>query len=127
MAPVTSAHAALLGALLTFLAIYTSRCRIRGARNPDAAAKEAIQRASRAHGNTLEHVMTMLILLLCAELNGGSAAWICWLGAGFFVSRLFYVYGMLTRPVSLPMRVGAATTYALEVTAIVYLTTRLCC
>lgn len=122
MAPVTSAHVDLFGALITVLAIFTTRARMRGARTPDApAAKEAIQRASRAHGNTLEHGIVMLLVLLCAELNGGSAAWICWLGTGFFVARLFYVYGMITRPVSPPMRFGAGLTYAVEIVAINYL------
>lgn len=122
MAPVTSAHAALFGALLTALAINTTRCRLRARRNPDpVAAKEAIGRASRAHGNTLEHGLPLLLLLLCAELNGGSAAWICGIGATFLVARVFYVYGMLTRPASMPMRIGAGTTYLLEIVTINYL------
>lgn len=122
MAPVTSAHAALFGALLTALAINTTRCRLRARRHPDpVAAKEAIGRASRAHGNTLEHGMVVLLVLLCAELNGASSAWICWLGTLFFVARLFYVYGMITRPVSPPMRFGAGLTYAVEIVAINYL------
>ena len=49
------------------------------------------------------------------------AGWICWLGALFFVARLFYVYGMITRPVSPPMRFGAGLTYALEIVAVNYL------
>lgn len=121
MAPVTSVHVALFGALITALALYTSSCRIRGGRNPDAAAKEAIQRASRAHGNTLEHGMVVLLLMLCAELNGGSEAWLRWIGGLFFAARLFYVYGMLKRPVSPPMRFGATLTYALEIAAVYYL------
>lgn len=128
MAPVTSAHAALFGALLTALAINTTRCRLRARRNPDpVAAKEAIGRASRAHGNTLEHGLPLLLLLLCAELNGGSAAWICWIGALFLVARGFYVYGMLTRPASMPMRIGAGTTYVLEIVTINYLAALLLC
>ena len=121
MAPVTAVHVALFGALITVLAINTTRCRMRGGKSPDPAAKEAIQRASRAHGNTLEHGLVLLLVLLCAELNGGSATWIWWLGGGFLVARLFYVYGMLTRPVSPPMRFGAGATYALEIVAINYL------
>lgn len=121
MAPVTAAHVALFGALITALAINTTRARMRGARSSDPAAKEAIQRASRAHGNTLEHGMVVLLVLLCAELNGASSAWICWLGTLFFVARLFYVYGMITRPVSPPMRFGAGLTYVVEIVAINYL------
>lgn len=37
------------------------------------------------------------------------------------MARLFYVYGMITRPVSPPMRFGAGLTYALEIVAINYL------
>lgn len=125
MAPVTAAHAALLGALLTALAINTTRCRMRGGRDPSPDAKEAILRASRAHGNTLEHGLPMVMLLLFAETQGASAGWICGLGTTFFVARAIYIYGMLTRPRSMPMRVGAGLTYALEIAAINLLVVRL--
>lgn len=125
MAPVTSAHVALFAVLLTALAINTTRHRVRGGRDPSAAAKEATLRASRAHGNTLEHGLPLLLLLLCAELNGAAAAWLCAIGTGFIVARALYVYGMLTRPASMPMRIGAGVTYLLEMIAIGLLVCRL--
>lgn len=127
MAPVTSVHVALFGVLITALAINTTRYRVRGGREPDAHTKEMTQRASRAHGNTLEHGMPVLLILLCTELNGGSAAWIGALGAVFLISRVSYAYGMITRPVSPPMRIGAGLTYLVEIVAINYLIAQLLC
>lgn len=126
MVPVTSTFVVLFGALITGLAINTTRQRIRAGREQTPAAKEAIQRASRAHGNTLEHALPMLFMLLCAELNGGTRPWLVTIGVAFLVARLFYTYGMITRPVSPPMRFGAGLTYALEIVALSYLASRLC-
>jgi uncharacterized membrane protein YecN with MAPEG domain len=127
MAPITAAHAALLVSMLTALAINTTRLRMRGGREPDAKAKEAILRASRAHGNTFEHVVPMLLLLLFIELSGGSPAWLWGLGSTFFALRVSYAYGMITRPLSTPMKVGAGGTYVVEIVAINYLIARLLC
>jgi uncharacterized membrane protein YecN with MAPEG domain len=130
MVPVTSALVVLFGALITALAINATRQRIAAARaRGDAArdaAKEAVNRASRAHGNTLEHALPLLLVLLCAELNGGTRPWLVTLGALFVAARLFYVYGMITRPVSPPMRFGAGLTYVVEIVALSYLTSLLC-
>ena len=52
MAPITATFALFLGVGLTGLAINTTRLRVRFGRDLDKPAKEAIRRASRAHGNT---------------------------------------------------------------------------
>jgi uncharacterized membrane protein YecN with MAPEG domain len=121
MIPVTSAFVVLFGALILGLAINTTRHRVGAGREPTGSAKEGILRASRAHGNTFEHALPLLFVLLCAELNGGARAWLVALGVTFLVARAFYVYGMITRPVSPPMRFGAGLTYALEIVALGYL------
>jgi uncharacterized membrane protein YecN with MAPEG domain len=116
MAPISASFALLIGALLTALAINTTRLRLRHGRDRSQGALEQIRRASRAHGNTLEHGLLVLLLLFFAETHGASAAALCLLGALFVLARISYVFGMLTRPTSTPMKIGAGLTYTLEIT-----------
>ena len=115
MAPITASFAAIIGAMLTALAINTTRVRLRSGREPTPEATEAIRRASRAHGNALEHGLPVLLLMFFAETHGAAHLGLCVVGTLFVIARVFHAYGMLTRPRSLPMRIGAGSTYALEI------------
>lgn len=115
MAPITASFAAIIGAMLTALAINTTRVRMRHGSDRTPPAIEAIRRASRAHGNALEHGLPFLLLMFFAETHGAAHLGLCVLGTLFVIARGFHVYGMLTRPASMPMRIGAGTTYALEI------------
>ena len=53
--------------------------------------------------------------MFLAEVNGVAAHWLCGIGSAFVVARALYVLGMLTRPTSMPMRIGAGGTYLLEI------------
>jgi len=114
MAPIAATFVFFLGVLLTALAINTTRLRLRFGRDLDAAAKESIRRASRTHGNSVEHGVVFTLLLFFAELQGVDAGWLQALGGAFLVARLAYAYGYYKKPVSTPMRIGAGVTYALE-------------
>ena len=127
MAPITATYTALLLGLVTVLALNTSRLRVRSRRAPERVTKEAIGRASRAHGNTLEHTLPLLLLLFFCESYGVAASLLCSIGAAFLVARLLYVYGMLTRPASPPMFAGATVTYALELLLVGLLARALAC
>jgi uncharacterized membrane protein YecN with MAPEG domain len=114
MATVTASFAVLALLLLTVLAMNTTRLRFTRSRSTDPADKEAIRRASRAHGNTLEHTLPVLLLMFFYEVNGGDIATLCIVGTVFVAVRLIYVYGMLTKPASKPMQLGAGLTYLIE-------------
>jgi uncharacterized membrane protein YecN with MAPEG domain len=114
MATVTASFAVLVVLLLTVLAMNTTRLRFTKSRSSDPADKEAIRRASRAHGNTLEHGLPVLLLMYFYEVNGGDIRTLCIAGTAFIAARLIYVYGMLTKPGSQPMQLGAAATYLIE-------------
>jgi uncharacterized membrane protein YecN with MAPEG domain len=118
VATVTASFAVLIVLLLTVLAMNTTRLRFTRSRSTDAADKEAIRRASRAHGNTLEHGLPVLLLMFFYEVNGGDIATLCLVGTTFVAARLVYVYGMLTKPASMPMQFGASLTYLVELTLI---------
>ncbi len=118
MATVTASFAVLALLLLTMLAMNTTRLRFTKSRSTDPADKEAIRRASRAHGNTLEHTLPVLLLMFFIEVNGGDIRTLCIIGSAFIAVRLLYVYGLLTRPASKPMQLGAGLTYLIELVLI---------
>lgn len=115
MAHVTASFAVLILSLLTLLAMNTTRLRFRQARSTDPQKKEEIRRASRAHGNLFEHGIPVLLLMFFYEMNGGAVRVLCIIGTVFLLGRLTYVYGIITRPASPPMQLGATITYLVEV------------
>ena len=52
---------------------------------------------SRIHGNNAEYVPIGIVMLLIAELAGGSSAILHSLGGALLVGRIFHAFGM-TRP-----------------------------
>ncbi len=125
MATVTASFAVLVILLMTLLAMNTTRLRFGKARSTDPADKKAIGQASRAHGNTLEHGLPVLLLMFFSEINGADVRVLCIIGTAFIVARLVYVYGMLKKPASKPMQLGAAVTYLIELLLIGLLVSRL--
>lgn len=119
MFPITISFGLLILLLITVLAINTTRNRGKYTRSTDPADKEKIRRASRAHGNNFEHGVVVILLMLFYEVTGANAAVLCTLGTVYLVSRIAYAYGMLTRPGSPPMFIGAGVTYLIELTLIV--------
>lgn len=122
MATVTAAFAALIVLLLTILAINTTRLRFGKGRSTDPGDRAQIRAASRAHGNTLEHALPVLLLMFFYEVNGGDTRLLCAIGIAFIVIRIIYVYGMLQRFGSRPMQLGAGLTYLLELVLLALLT-----
>jgi len=114
MATVTASFTVLIVLLLTVLAMNTTRLRFGKGRSTDPDDRARIRAASRAHGNTLEHALPVLLLMFFYEINGGDTRLLCTLGVAFVVIRIIYVYGMLQRFGSRPMQLGAALTYLLE-------------
>jgi len=112
--PVTALYGA-LSALLT-LGLGLNVTRVRGKYNVFSGGdggQGELQAAIRAHGNNTEHVPLLLILLLLAELCGGSSLALHGLGGAVVVFRLAHAVGLLKRltPVQIT---GALGTYFLE-------------
>lgn len=125
MATVTASFALLVVLLITLLAMNTTRTRLTKMRSSDPADKEAIRRASRAHGNTMEHGLPVLLLMFFCEINGANISILCVLGTVFVASRLVYVYGLFKKPASIPMQAGAGVTYLVELCLLALLFSRL--
>jgi uncharacterized membrane protein YecN with MAPEG domain len=125
MATVTASFALLVILMLTLLAMNTTRLRFTTARSTDPADKEATRRASRAHGNMLEHGLPVLLLMFFSESHGANLSVLCVLGSAFILARVIYTYGIIKKPASPPMQLGASITYLVELSLLVLLFSRL--
>lgn len=117
--PVTALYGA-LAALLT-LALGLNVSRLRGKFNVfrgDGGHAE-LQGAIRAHGNAVEHLPMLVILLLIAELCGGNSTVLHIFGGALIVARVLHAVGLIrgVQAVQIP---GALTTYLLEAAIPVY-------
>jgi uncharacterized membrane protein YecN with MAPEG domain len=118
--PVTALYGA-VSALLT-LALGLNVSRLRGKYNVfrgDGGHAE-LAGAVRAHGNNAEHVPLLLILLLAAELSGGSSTVLHIFGGALVVSRLLHAVGVYQGKAAIQIP-GAVSTYLLEAALPIYL------
>ena len=118
MFPITVVFGALILALITLLAINTTRLRARTPRDPSPEQKEALRRASRTHGNNFEHGVPVILLMLFLEASAGQPAVLCSIGVAYLLARLLYSYGYLTKPGAMAQVIGAGLTYLIELTLI---------
>jgi uncharacterized membrane protein YecN with MAPEG domain len=108
--PVTALYGAVTAIITTGLAMNISRMRgkhkiFRG----DGGIAE-LQGAIRAHGNAAEHVPVTVLLLLVAELCGGSSLALHVLGGAFLVARILHPLGMM-KSIAPAQVAGAVGTY----------------
>jgi uncharacterized protein len=119
--PVTALYGA-ISALLT-LALGLNVSRVRGKYNvfPSGDGGHAeLARAIRAHGNNTEHVPLLLIMLLAAELCGGSSTMLHIFGGALVVSRILHAVGLSLGKATIQLP-GALSTYLLEAALPIYL------
>lgn len=113
--PVSASFGLLIFVLLVLTAMNTTRMRFQvGSGYKEPEGREKIRRASRAHGNTFEHCIPILLMMMFYELQGGSVAVLCILGTALLAVRVLYVGAMLVKPGSIPMQIAAGTTYVIE-------------
>ena len=105
---------ALLFLLVTALALNTSRNRLRTHVIFGDGGDEALRRASRAHGNAIEHVTVIAILLLLFELQGAGRVAIVAVGVAALVARALHATAFLAKVRRIGL-VGVVITYSLEV------------
>jgi uncharacterized membrane protein YecN with MAPEG domain len=94
IAPVTALYGALLALLILVLAGRVSLLRSKlnvgmgHGNDPDLA------KAIRAHGNAVEWILPMLVLLLVSELDGANRVFLHACGATFVAARLAHAIGL---------------------------------
>jgi uncharacterized protein len=91
---VTALYAGLLGLLLLVLAGRVSLLRSKLRVGLGHGNDPALARAIRVHGNAVEWILPMLLLLLVAELNGASRTFLHVCGAGFVAARIAHAVGL---------------------------------
>ncbi len=91
---VTPLYAVLLGFLLVYLSIRVIRLRRRLKVAIGAGGEAAIERAARVQANFSEYVPMALILLLLAEIQGGSPLVLHASGLALVVGRAAHAFGV---------------------------------
>jgi hypothetical protein len=91
---ITAIYAAVLTLLVLVLAarivVYRNQHRIGIGDGDD----KLLRRMIRVHGNAVEYVPLLLILMLTAELIGVTANWLHPIGITFVVGRVLHAYGL---------------------------------
>jgi uncharacterized membrane protein YecN with MAPEG domain len=107
--------AAPLMLIVAVLGLRISGLRLGGvARSKEKPDLDRFARWQRAHGNAVEHVPLVLLLMLMLELaSSGGRSIVLWLGVPFVLSRLMHAYGTIL-PSKWPKFIGASLTYAVE-------------
>src|SRR5437899_12941285 len=104
---------ALLLLFVTALALNTSRNRLRTHVIFGDGGDEALRRASRAHGNAIEHVTVIAILLVLFELQGAGKASIVAVGIAALVARALHAAAFIGKVRRIGLA-GVVITYSLE-------------
>jgi uncharacterized membrane protein YecN with MAPEG domain len=113
-ASVTLLYGGLLGLFVFALSLNVSRLRGKHKVFVGDALPPEVMRASRAHGNSVEHVPLTLLLLLLLELTGSvSSTSLHVLGGTLVLSRILHAIGLMAR--SPLAAAGAGLTYLVEV------------
>ena len=93
--PVTALYAALCGFLVIALAANVVRYRLGKKVSLGDGGHKDVNRAIRAHGNTIEYLPLALILMALLEINGGGSTALHIYGSLLVGGRVLYSYGML--------------------------------
>lgn len=111
---ITAYFAAPLGLLIMGLALNVSKVRIQNKVSLGDGDNKVVRGAIRAHGNAVEYIPIILILLFIYELQGGNLIVLWVMGAMLVASRFFHAWGML-RHIFIFRRYGATVTYIVGV------------
>ncbi len=117
--PTTALYAALNAFLTVGLGLNVSRVRVQHKVFRGDGGVPEIVSAVRAHGNNAEHVPLALLLLLIAELCGGSSTVLHIFGGALLVARVLHAYGIMKASPVQP--VGAMTTVAVQLGLAAYM------
>ena len=92
--PVTALYAGLCALLLLVLAGRISRYRMQFKVGLGDGGNTQLTRAVRVHGNAVEWMLPMLLLLLIAELNHASHLLLHACGSAFLAARIAHAVGL---------------------------------
>jgi uncharacterized membrane protein YecN with MAPEG domain len=102
-------YAGLNGLLALVLAINVVRLRAQTRTDLGHGGHRVLEQAQRAHGNLIEYVPIILLLLLLLAMTGLAAAWLHALGIALTAARLLHAWGLLGSPGASAGRLAGAT------------------
>ena len=86
----------------------------------DGPAEGPLHRAIRAHGNAVENVPVILVLLVILELSGAGVILLHGVGAGLLLGRVLHGFGLSrSGGTSIPRLVGTMLTWTVLIVAAV--------
>lgn len=103
--PVTSVYAIPLVILGIFLWFRVTLMRAQLNISIGDASNPALLQRVRQHGNFIEWVPMVLVLMMIAEGNGASALWLHASGGLLLIGRLIHPFGLKINHASHPMRI----------------------
>lgn len=109
--PVVALYAALNAIWNIALAARVSSLRRRERVSIGVGTSKPLEIAVRTHANNAEFVPMALVLLLIAELMGGSSFWLHVAGGSLLVGRVLHVIGMPRRSPNPGRFIGTALTW----------------
>ncbi|HBN22723.1 MAG TPA: hypothetical protein DD412_05740 [Holosporales bacterium] len=110
---ITALYAAFLTLFYLVLSANVSRLRLKHRISLGAGELPKLERAMRAHGNFIEYVPLILILMGLLESLGGSAIALHLIGSFLFIARLSHASCLCVKYVAILRQVGALITYVL--------------
>jgi uncharacterized membrane protein YecN with MAPEG domain len=104
--PVTATYASLLAILVVIEILVVVKLRTSLKVGMGDGGNRDLQRAIRVHGNAIETIPLVLILLAAYELNHGGAAVLHIAGAVFLLSRVLHAWGLYSSGGASPGRLA---------------------
>lgn len=95
---VTALYAGLNGLILLVLAIRAARQRGISKVGIGTGGDAVLERASRVHGNAVENIPIVLILLGLAEASGSGVVFLHGIGIALTLGRLLHAWGLARSP-----------------------------
>jgi uncharacterized protein len=105
MPTITALYLAILALLYAVLALQVIRLRRRNHAAFSDGGNTSLRNAIRAHGNFMEYVPIIALMVALLEMSGASALRIHLLMGALLVSRLIHPLGMSAKPNSLQFQI----------------------
>ncbi|MDJ0787315.1 MAG: MAPEG family protein [Myxococcota bacterium] len=116
--PITGLYLAIFAIFSSILAFFPGRIRGGSGISIGDGGRPDLLLAMRRHGNFVEYVPLILIMLAALELNGASATLLHGLGLSLLVARILHAVGLKADTIqSIPRGIGAAGTLLVTLVA----------
>jgi hypothetical protein len=117
---VVALYAGLNAAIGLVLALNVVRLRAKHRVDLGTGGNSALEQAIRAHGNFVEYVPLILLLMLIAAMGGESLYWLHGMGIALTMGRLLHPWGLLgNRGVSVGRFSGTNITWLVMLVALI--------